>query len=393
MPKPYVAAYQPTVNNTEKLNKNKRRKIKKKAKKKKELLEQQVKEFASTDPEQLKDQESLNGLKDCNLDDGELDDDAEACGASADEECGAESAGPVRTASKMESKTENKTESKMETEDGQQQQQQQNNRQNDPSSSCKGENAKSGELNGKRKELSTSKDSSKDSKSNEPGGCLNGDRLNGSADGKTAACPAATGQGKERTTNLHSPSSELMNNFSLIFEEIKQQINTAAESSTRKQQRKADPAREVCSVNVKIADLGNGCWVVGVPERRAGRLLCSLIWLFVITGPLIISVLYLFCRTSTSRMTFKRDSTDVWRYCWAPTTDRRAISGALPAWRSNWPPAIFCSIRSRPRSSVETKIIWRTSSNCSAKYPCISSIEVDIGESFSIREVRFLFFF
>ena len=266
MPKPFVAAYtQP--NQTEKLNKNKRRKIKKRAKKKQELLEQQVKEFSSVDLERLKDQEeSLNGLKDCNLDDGEMDDDAEACGASADEESCTESASgqvrmetskeskaKVRTANKTEGKAENKTES---------------NRPKDSSSlansatECAGEQLK----NGKRKEPSTSKDSSKDSKANEPGSCSNvsnGDQLNGAEAASGNSC-AATGPGNERTTNLNSASTELMNNFSIIFEEIKQQINTAAAESSTRKQRKPDPSREVCSVNVKIADLGNGCWVVGI---------------------------------------------------------------------------------------------------------------------------------
>lgn len=273
MPKPFVSTYVPSSGAAnEKLNKNKRRKIKKKAKKKQELLEQQVKEFTSADSERLKEQESLNGLKDCNLDDdhGERDDDAEACGASADEEaCEENVAGQV------------KMEAAKQIDQKKQQQKQQNNKQSDdPNSLTSGSTVESttssGETpkNGKRKELSTSNDS----KSDDLGHCSNGDQPNShngndsqaAANSSSSNC-TATGQGNARTTKTtnsnDSPSSELMNNFSIIFEEIKQQINTAAESSTRKQ-RKADPSREVCSVNVKIADLGNGCWVVGIVRER-----------------------------------------------------------------------------------------------------------------------------
>lgn len=260
MPKPFVSTYVPPGGpSNEKMNKNKRRKIKKKAKKKQELLEQQVKDFTSLDSERLKEQESLNGLKDCNLDD-DRDDDAEACGASADEEVGGKSA-----ADQMEVEAAKQND--------QHRQQKQNNKQNHkqssvPSSPTAGSAVESAApetptKNGKRKELSTSNDS----KSNEPAHCSNGDppSLNGVDSPTSSNNCTATGQGNARTTN-HSnesnASSELMNNFSIIFEEIKQQINTA-ECSTRNQ-RKPDPSREVCSVNVKIADLGNGCWVVGI---------------------------------------------------------------------------------------------------------------------------------
>lgn len=264
MPKPFVSTYVPPGGpSNEKMNKNKRRKIKKKAKKKQELLEQQVKDFTSLDSERLKEQESLNGLKDCNLDD-DRDDDAEACGASADEEVGGKSA-----ADQMEVEAAKQNDQHRQQKQNNKQNHKQNHKQSSvPSSPTAGSAVESAApetptKNGKRKELSTSNDS----KSNEPAHCSNGDppSLNGVDSPTSSNNCTATGQGNARTTN-HSnesnASSELMNNFSIIFEEIKQQINTA-ECSTRNQ-RKPDPSREVCSVNVKIADLGNGCWVVGI---------------------------------------------------------------------------------------------------------------------------------
>ena len=70
-------------------------------------------------------------------------------------------------------------------------------------------------------------------------------------------------------------------------------------------------------VNVKIADLGNACWVVSEPLSLA---------LVIIASPPHCT------RTSTSLMTFRRGSTGVLRCCWEPATTPLLTYGAWRAW-------------------------------------------------------------
>ena len=60
-------------------------------------------------------------------------------------------------------------------------------------------------------------------------------------------------------------------------------------------ERRPCPSREICDISVKIADLGNACWIV---SRRLR---------------IIMAIHGYFFRTDTLRKTFKLGNTVVWR--------------------------------------------------------------------------------
>ena len=262
MPKTFLSTYKPPNSVTsDKISRNKKRKLKKKAKRKKELLEKQMKEFTSIeDDNQSRDQDSLKALKDFKLD--YLDDDADACGASLDEE---ESIEQTKLA------LANNEQIKMEIES------KQDNDLNTLTSSSTIDSNNSDNL-PKNKRISKEEvtidndiDSLNSNQINhntnlnhneESNSCKNSNNqlnectanLIGLNNCTTSMCE----QGNETTSNLSN--SEIVNNFLIIFEEIKKATQRNANSIVRK----PDPSREVCKIGVKIADLGNGCWVVSV---------------------------------------------------------------------------------------------------------------------------------
>lgn len=251
MPRTFISTFKPptTSSNSEKISRNKKRKLKKKAKRKKELLDKQVKEFASID------QESLSGLKDCNLDD------ADACSASLDEtELDELKLEPnsnqslVNSTNSDQIKVEFERKSQTETN-------------SDNSSNTSNEPPKQ-----KRIANDTNKTLTNHNRTNEEHNpmtnktaAVNHSNCNSTAtsnnNNNCSAVDLPSNQGNEPSTNF-SCNADLMNNFSIIFEEIRQQQITTTTANSTSNQHKPDPANEACKVNVKIADLGNGCWVV-----------------------------------------------------------------------------------------------------------------------------------
>lgn len=77
-------------------------------------------------------------------------------------------------------------------------------------------------------------------------------------------------------------------------------------------------------IRVKIADLGNACWVVRRPDRCLVVVLLAFkfhTWSDCFSPS-----------TNTSRRTFRPGSTELWRFWLERSTGRQPISGAPPAW-------------------------------------------------------------
>jgi len=268
MPKTFLSTYKPpTASSTkDKISRNKKRKLKKKAKRKKELLEQQVKDFSS-----VVDQESLSGLKDCNLDD------ADACSASLDEqELDEFKLESISEQELVSSKTVEKT-SSVENDDGNQKMELDCSRPNesDNSSNTSNEPPKqkrhltnhnnnnedhhqmTNQLTNQLNEQLTNKAVVANHNNNCNSTITTTNNSNNNNNNNDYLNLPSTTQGNEPTTLTSSHDSNLMNNFSIIFEEIRQQPIITNSTNLHK----PNPATEVCKVNVKIADLGNGCWV------------------------------------------------------------------------------------------------------------------------------------
>lgn len=239
LPKSFVSTYVPpqTNTNTGKISKNKKNKLKKKAKRQKELLEQNINEILLTENEIGK-KESLNGLKDNNLKEN-----ADACTASIEKHENK----LTNSKSNLDAKTnlENLNNENTETEKNKLETQLENNK-NETSELIDNHSNKSSIENVNEKLKNSNNSSSNLNNSN-------------SLDNLKITTSAITDlpsnhQGNE-SRKINEPN--MTNNFSIIFEEIQQhhpQINS--------NERQPDPATEVCKVNVKIADLGNACWIV-----------------------------------------------------------------------------------------------------------------------------------
>jgi hypothetical protein len=109
-----------------------------------------------------------------------------------------------------------------------------------------------------------------------------------------------------------------------------------------------DPTFEVCEFEVKIADLGNACWVekhFTEGKNEAG-----------FPG----SCLLILRLPQTSR----HDNTALSRSSLALATTPPPTSGARLAWPSNSPPATTCLSRTLVRTTIATTTTWRTSLSC-----------------------------
>lgn len=113
--------------------------------------------------------------------------------------------------------------------------------------------------------------------------------------------------------------------------------------------KRPDPVREVWpDMLVKIADLGNACWVVSKEKLEpVGRLL-KLFFLFLSNS------------ITTLRRIFKRGNTVALKFYWVLDTGLRPIFGARPAWRSSWRPVTTCSSRTLAKIIRGTRTIWPT---------------------------------
>ncbi len=145
---------------------------------------------------------------------------------------------------------------------------------------------------------------------------------------------------------------------------------------------KLDPVVDVCpKLEVKIADLGNACWVVStcgneIPqlflENKANRIL-------------------LCCRrTTTSPKTSRLASTAAWRFSLVLATALPPTSGLPPAWPLRWPRETISLSRTRAKTTPGTKTTWLTSlSWLGTSRGTLPSLESTPGSS-STKEVSFL---
>lgn len=241
MPKSFISSFKPPTSNSDKISKNKKKKLKKKAKRQKVILEQNLKEFTSIDSEQQinEQQESLNGLKDFNL-----EDDADACSASV-EEVHEKQLNDIDT----DSKSINSNQNTLEIEKHKLDQMNDNNNSKLDSNLHKTESITNETKNNQLNNNIINNNQLKNTNNQ------NNDNIHIENNTNPSTNTQLTGhQGNDTTINFNQ---NMTNNFSIIFEEIQQHYQKSSSN-----ERKPDPSIEVCNVNVKIADLGNGCWVV-----------------------------------------------------------------------------------------------------------------------------------